>query len=70
MGVFDVIHTDAGRAAIERLAKDLDGCTSLAESLLRMALLVPKDRLERLIARKAWANPRHYDAAVEAVKLK
>jgi hypothetical protein len=70
MGAWDKIDTPEAQAAIARLAVDNDGNRLTAEMYLREMLLVDKAKLQRMIDRKAWANPRKYDAAVEAVRLK
>lgn len=70
MGIWDSIETPEGRAAIDRLAVDNDGQRGVAEMYLRETLMQPKATLQRLVARKAFSNPRKYDAAVEAIALK
>jgi hypothetical protein len=69
MGVWDSLATPAGQAAIDRLAKDT-GCRTTAELNLRTMLLTPKEKIEKLVQRKAWADPRKYDAAVESLSLR
>lgn len=70
MGIYDKEGTPEWEHALVVLMKDNGGCRTSAEVRLKGMMTVPKRQLERLIARKAWADPRNYDAAVEAVKLK
>lgn len=61
-------ETPQGQAAIARLAVDT-GCRTTAELYLRSMLLSSPETLQKLVDRKAWSDPRKYDAAVEAIKL-
>lgn len=70
MGIFDKEDSPEWEHAIQTLMVDNGGDRTDAELRLRGMMLAPKAQLEGLIRRKAWDNPRNYDAAVEAVKLK